>query len=189
MPATIFYISPAGDDRWTGKLHEANPGHTDGPFATLQAARDGIRSLKKAEGELKDAVTVQLRGGTYRMTETFQLRPEDSGTEAAPITWEAYPGEKPVLTGGVVVTGRGNLPGWDLESPGAGRSAVDCKPRQLFYKGQRQRRSRWPKYDPKNPIAGGWIIPEGPVEELEYIALRFRPEVSAQVAETLAGRS
>ena len=82
-------------------------------------ARDAIRRLKKAEGELKDEVTVQLRGGTYRMTETFQLRPEDSGTEAAPITWEAYPGEKPVLYGLGSGDRLGSLPGWDLESPGA----------------------------------------------------------------------
>ena len=70
--------------------------------------------------------------------------------------------------------------GWEafrdgiLKAPAPERMLWHGKPRQLFYKGQRQRRSRWPKYGPKNPIAGGvGIIPEGPVEELEYIALRF----------------
>ena len=81
MPTRIFYVSPVGDDRWTGRLPEANAGKTDGPFGTLGGARDAIRRLKKDAGELKEAVTTQLRGGTYRLAETFQLRAEDSGTE------------------------------------------------------------------------------------------------------------
>jgi hypothetical protein len=173
MPTTTFYVSPGEDDRWTGKLPEANAGRTDGPFGTLRGARDAIRRLKKEEGELKGGVTVRLRGGTYRLEETFQLRAEDSGTEAEPITWEAYPGERPVLTGGVVVEGWQGFRDGIVKAPAPERMLWHGKPRQLFYKGQRQRRSRWPKYVARNPIAGGWIIPEGPVEELEYIALRF----------------
>jgi hypothetical protein len=145
MPTTTLYVSPGGDDRWTGRLAEANGGKTDGPFGTLRGVRDAIRRLKKEEGELKGAVTVQLRGGTYRLEETFQLRAEDSGREAAPITWEAYPGEKAVLTGGVVVEGWQGFRDGILKAPAPERMLWHGKPRQLFYQGQRQRRSRWPK--------------------------------------------
>ena len=187
-----------GNDAWSGTLPEANSSLTDGPFQTLWQARDAIRSLKKAHATRQDSqtvpspnhlsagraglpegedilspITVQLRGGAYRLEETFQLRKEDSGTEQAPITWEAYPGETPVLTGGVVVEGWEPFRDGILKAPAPERLFLHGKPRQLFYKGQRQRRARWPKFDPANPIAGGWIFPEGPVDELEYIALRF----------------
>src|SRR5580765_277746 len=30
-----FYVSPDGDDTWSGTLAEPNPGKSDGPFATI----------------------------------------------------------------------------------------------------------------------------------------------------------
>ena len=42
----IYYVSGAGNDAWSGKLAEPNPGKTDGPFATLAHARDAIRSMQ-----------------------------------------------------------------------------------------------------------------------------------------------
>ncbi len=187
-----YYVSPLGDDAWSGTLPDPNADRTDGPFRTLNQARNAIRVLKNLQpqtpstqsenardthlsplGSLPDPITVQLRGGTYRLDETFQLRAEDSGSEQAPIIWEAYPGEKPVLTGGVVVQSWQPFQDGILKAPAPERLFWHGRPRQLFYEGCRMRRSRWPKFDPANPIAGGWIIPEGPVDELEYIALRF----------------
>ena len=51
---TMLYVSPTGSD--------AASGTKDAPFATLQRARDEVRSLKKA-GKLTDGATVVLLGG------------------------------------------------------------------------------------------------------------------------------
>ena len=41
-----FYVSPTGNDRWSGTLSEPNATLTDGPFATLEKAREAVRILK-----------------------------------------------------------------------------------------------------------------------------------------------
>ena len=48
-------------------------------------------------------VTVILRGGVYPQTETMVFTPADSGTKECPVTYRAYPGEKPVISGGNVI--------------------------------------------------------------------------------------
>ncbi len=87
-----FFVAPAGND--------AGPGSQDLPFATLPAARDAIRALKKAGKLPPGGVTVSLRGGIYQCTSTFALGAEDSGTPEARITYRAYPGEQVRLMGG-----------------------------------------------------------------------------------------
>jgi len=60
-----FYISPAGNDGWSGRLARPNATSTDGPFATLERARDAVRELKARGGLPATGVTVELNGGTY----------------------------------------------------------------------------------------------------------------------------
>jgi len=94
-----FYVATNGNDAWSGALPAPNAAGTDGPFATLTRARDAIRALK-GNGGLRQPLKVLVRGGTYYMPETVTLGPEDSGTASFPITYMAYAGEKPVLSGG-----------------------------------------------------------------------------------------
>lgn len=94
LPA-VLYVSPSGRD--------ANPGTEDKPLASLEGARDTIRELRKARGLPAGGVTVRLRGGVYLRSMSFQLLREDSGTEAAPISYSAYPGEKVILRGGLPI--------------------------------------------------------------------------------------
>ncbi len=102
----VFYVSPDGNDAWSGKLLSPNDSETDGPFATLQRARDAIRELKRQQdNSLEQPVTVFVRGGTYFLDEPIVFTPEDSGTEGRPITFEAYRDETPVISGGQRITG------------------------------------------------------------------------------------
>src|SRR5690606_326772 len=87
-------VSPTGDD--------SNPGTLDAPFLTLAKARDVVRA---ASVEMADDIHVYLRGGTYRLSETLVLTPEDSGKNGHSIVYQAYPGETPILSGSVQVTG------------------------------------------------------------------------------------
>ncbi len=98
-----LYVSPQGNDSWSGRLSAPNRQRTDGPFATLERARDAIRQMKR-EGKLpKGGVTVHLRGGTYSLNQTFTLSAEDSGTVESPIVYSAYRNEKVRLVGGRAV--------------------------------------------------------------------------------------
>ncbi len=99
-----FFVAVNGNDGWSGKSSAPNADRTDGPFATLVRAREAIREMKPKEG-LKEPVTVMVRGGKYFVERTLVLEFEDSGTRDCPITYTAYPGEKPVLSGGRKVEG------------------------------------------------------------------------------------
>jgi hypothetical protein len=94
--AAELYIAPNGND--------AHPGTKEQPFATLARARDAIRAARQTGMMTGEPLTVTLRAGTYRRTETFALTAEDSGTAEHPVVWQAAPGESVRLLGGLPVT-------------------------------------------------------------------------------------
>ena len=142
-----FFVSPGGDDHWSGKLPEPNAAKTDGPFATPDAARLAVRQLKSKEPGRDKPVEVLVRGGTYFLSGAIEFSYDDSGTEKAPVVYAAYPGEKPVLSGGVRVTG------WKVGPDGRWRvTLADVRDgkwnfAQLFVNGRRRSRPRLPKGD------------------------------------------
>jgi hypothetical protein len=87
--AVEFFVSTDGNDQWSGRLSSPNKNKTDGPFATLDAARNALRGIKLSEG----GATVWLRKGTYRRSIPLILEFRDSGSTATPITYAAYPNE------------------------------------------------------------------------------------------------
>ncbi len=101
----MFYISPAGNDAWSGRISEPNSAGTDGPFATLEHARDQIRQSRTTGKLPSGGITVELRGGVYELPQPLELTAEDSGTEKAPIVYRARKGETVRISGGRVVTG------------------------------------------------------------------------------------
>lgn len=95
-----LFVSPEGNDSWSGSAASANGDGSDGPFRSIARARDAVRGLDGSE-----PVVVYLRGGVYRVTAPIVFTPEDSGTAAAPVAYRAYPGETPILSGGREITG------------------------------------------------------------------------------------
>ena len=95
-----FHVSPNGSNAWSGRLPEPNLAKTDGPFATLEAARDAVRRLKRPAGLPAEGCTIWLRGGDHVRTATFELTPGDSGTASAPVIYRPWPGEAVRLLGG-----------------------------------------------------------------------------------------
>jgi len=182
---TTFYVAVDGDDSWSGKSAQPNADKTDGPFATLERARAEIRKLKSA-GNLKDGATVLVRGGTYCIAKTFALRPEDSGTQEGRIVYRAYPGEKPVLMGGKLITGFVPYKGKILKADLKAQGFPEFYFRQLYYNGEWQHLARYPNFDPEAPICGGWAFVPGkpvkfygkPIEETveDRRTLHVRPE-------------
>ena len=130
-----YYVSPKGND--------ANPGTLDKPFASLQKARDVARG-RIASGLDKDIV-ISLRQGRYQLEKEIVFGPEDGGNAEYAVTYAAYPGEKPVLSGGRLITGwqKGKDGMWTLK-------LNDVKNgkwwfRQLYADGQYLARGRYPE--------------------------------------------
>ena len=101
---TELFVATNGNDSWSGFLPDPNEAGTDGPLATITGARDAIREMK-AKSALERPVIVTIRGGTYRIMEPIEFLPIDTGSKESPITYRADPGEKPVVSGGVRITG------------------------------------------------------------------------------------
>lgn len=143
-PSLTIYVAPDGDDRWSGTMPAPNAAKTDGPLATLEGARNELRQ-RKAAGQRRGAVRVQVRGGTYYLPRMLEFTPEDSGTEQAPIVVEAYPGETPVVSGGQVIRGWKTTPEgrWQVQLPEVAAGQWNFV--QLFVNGERRLRPRLPK--------------------------------------------
>lgn len=112
-----FYVATDGSDSWSGMFAAPNAQGTDGPFATLERARDAVRELKATK---KSDIEVLVREGTYRLEKTVVFSLLDSGDANSTVTYAAYPGEEPVFSSGREIKGweklSGDLPGLPAES-------------------------------------------------------------------------
>jgi len=164
-----FFVARNGNDAWSGKLTEPNTEKTDGPFATLYQARDEVRKLKaQAKDGLIGPVTIMVRGGKYYPERTLDLRTVDGGTDEAPVTYMAYPGETPVISGGRRITEwqpyKDKIFKCEIPEVKAGTLAF----RQLFANGQRQVRARYPNLDPEAAVWNGrWAYSKADEAALE----------------------
>jgi hypothetical protein len=107
--AANFFVATNGNDSWSGALAVPNGAHSDGPFASVARAQQAARPLAG-----KQSLAIDIRGGTYFLPVsptqpgTLQFGATDSGTSTFPVTWQNYPGETPILSGGIPV-GRNGL--------------------------------------------------------------------------------
>jgi len=133
--ATTLYVSPAGNDAWSGRLAQPNTAGTDGPIATLARARDILRQGKSDQGQSR----VVVADGRYSMTEPFVLAPEDSGG-----VYEAAPGARPIFSGGRIIRGfEAAADGlWRVRVPDVAEG--NWRFEQLYVNGQRAVRAKTP---------------------------------------------
>jgi hypothetical protein len=138
--ATEIYVSPKGSD--------ANPGTIEKPVASVTRAQELARTARSS-----GPVTVSLREGTHYLKAPLVFTDADSGTSAAPVSYQAYEGEKPVLSGGRLLT---NLD-WKPYTNSIMQASVpgDLQTDQLFVNGERQILARYPNVDPKQLIFHG----------------------------------
>ena len=111
--AIELFVSPKGNDAWSGRRPAPNSRGTDGPLATIEAAQKAVRRLKADR-----PVRVHLRGGTYFIEKPLVFTHRDSGSMAMAgiprkgflerdnsVTWAAYRNEKPIVSGGRRIDG------------------------------------------------------------------------------------
>lgn len=135
-----IHVSPQGNDHWSGRPADPAPDGKDGPVATLARAVELARQGK--------AHLILLRGGTYRLTETVHLGPEDSGLRIA-----AFSGEQPLLSGGERVTGFTAEGNGVVSAPLAREPGLD-----VTAAGVRLRAAQSGAFDPNDPIRSGWFV-------------------------------
>lgn len=180
----VLYVSPSGDDAWSGRLAAPNKNKTDGPFRTIAHARDTLNAW--TANQKKGGVVVSIRGGTYPLTETLKFTTADSGSPGSLIRYEAFKDEHPVISGGRSVSGwteltdkavlsrlpdaaKGHVVVADLRSQGItdfGKFrrrgfgiGVQPAPMELFHKGTPMQLARWPNKGEWTRIAA---VPGGP---------------------------
>ena len=101
----VFHVSPRGNDEWSGRRAEPAEDGRDGPFSSLEKARDAVRALHRDATRGYGRVRVDVHGGEFLVKSSFVLDERDSGAPDAPVTWAAGHGERPRLIGGVPVSG------------------------------------------------------------------------------------
>jgi len=92
-----LHLATNGNDSATG-----GPGQ---PFATLERARDEIRSRRAKASWPDGGAEIIIGGGEYSVTNTFRLTALDSGKPGAPIVFRAAQGERPRFRGGIRLRG------------------------------------------------------------------------------------
>jgi hypothetical protein len=141
-----YWVAPNGSDAGNGDLSD--------PFLTIEHARDVIRANSN-KGVC--SINVNIKGGTYRLSEPLVFSSQDSGANGAEITYKAASGETPVVSGAVQISG------WTLHDAGQGiwqaQTSVNTStmPRQLYVNGVRSTRARtvdYPNY--YKPTATGY---------------------------------
>jgi dienelactone hydrolase len=133
--ALEYFVAPGGND--------SAEGTADKPLATPSRAQEAVRQAL-AQPEARP-VRVTFQDGLYPLSEPWKLGPADSGRPDRPVTYRAAEGARPVLSGGVRLTGwKVNDKGrWELEIPAVREGKWRFS--QLFVNGQRRLRPRLPK--------------------------------------------
>ena len=139
--ATVFHVSPSGDD--------SNSGTEKSPFATFSGAQQAVRKNRKAA-----PITILAHEGTYYLNAPLRFAPQDSGGERAPIIYVAAPGQQVTISGG-----RRLVCDWKPYKDGIlmAEVAQGLEFTQLFVNGKRKIRARYPNFDPSDPGKSGYV--------------------------------
>ena len=184
-----FYVSPDGNDDWSGTIESPNSSSSDGPFKTIERAQKAVRELKKEVYKPEDIpidiryvtsphtlgsgkdILVLIRDGYYQLDKPLNFSPQDGGERIETdqpsgafefhklkdhyVTYAAYPGENPIISGGKCLKGwkkEGNI--WYTNSNG-----VDVK--KLVVNGKLQTLAR-------TPNRGQFVMPKAAKSTTEF---------------------
>ncbi|MFC5412617.1 right-handed parallel beta-helix repeat-containing protein [Larkinella bovis] len=169
--AQPIYIAPNGNDKNAGTLQK--------PLATLEAARNRARLLRKQK-PLTRPLEIIVRKGEYRLTDPLQLGPEDSGTETAPLVIKGEAGSMPVFNGGLRISGFEKVSDelWKADIPEVRRFGWQFE--QLYVNGQRAVRARTPNDGFFQPISvTETVLNKGNGRAPEFAVQRIRVPIES----------
>lgn len=146
---TTYYVATDGDD--------SNPGTQAAPFATIQKARDVIRTINS---NMTGDIIVYIKQGDYYVDETIEFTEADSGTNGHKVIYKNYGAKGSArIIGGKLITGwtqySGNIYKTNV---GIGNKFYD-----LYENGKRSTKARYPNriIDSKFPIYQGPYLMSG----------------------------
>ena len=138
-----FYVSPSGND--------AAAGTKDAPFKTITQAQKAVRAIN---GSMTGDIEVILREGTYVLPSTVNFTEADGGKDGHYVRYKAADGEKPLITGGMQITG------WTIHDEANNiwkAEGVDGRFRQLYVNNRKAVRACFPNViDAKEKGNGGF---------------------------------
>ena len=133
----VLHVATNGNDNASGAMTRRAG---DGPLATMDAALRKARAARTQEG-----VTIFIHGGVHRLSGPLVFTPDDSGASAAkPFTIAAFGKEKPVLSGGVPLTGWKEVQPNLWQADARTQLGTNWQFRSLFINGRRAVRARTP---------------------------------------------
>nr|MDO8112035.1 right-handed parallel beta-helix repeat-containing protein [Candidatus Sigynarchaeota archaeon] len=91
-PMAEYYVAQNGNDTNNGSLAY--------PFKTITRAQQAARANTTA---MTGDVIIYLRNGTYRISSTLTFNSSDGGNGLYDVIYKAYPGETPVIDGGISI--------------------------------------------------------------------------------------
>ncbi len=94
--STVFYVSPDGNNENSGSISK--------PFQSLERAKAAVSQLI-SDGMENHEVLVYFREGTYYFEKSVVFNGEEFGAGNNRIIFSAYQDEKPVFSGGKIITG------------------------------------------------------------------------------------
>jgi hypothetical protein len=115
----ILHVSPLGNDEGDGSAEH--------PFASLARAQAAVRTYNRDHD-----VTVRIAEGIYRLEAPLRFTADDGGHQGFTVRWEGAEGARPILSGGISVTG------WSIADARRGiwvaNIPTGADPRQLVVK-------------------------------------------------------
>ena len=136
-----FYVSPSGND--------AAAGTKDAPFKTITQAQKAVRAIN---GSMTGDIEVILREGTYVLPATVNFTEADGGKDGHYVRYKAADGEKPLITGGMQITG------WTIHDEANNiwkAEGVDGRFRQLYVNNRKAVRACFPNVIAANEKGNG----------------------------------
>lgn len=129
-----IYVSPNGKDNY--------PGTKNNPIQSIQIAKE--LAVEMLESGKEKEVTVWLANGIYPVSEPLVFEPLKSIDKNTKLVFKAEKHSKPVISGGIQITGwKKNKEGfWESRLPEDRSEMHDF--RELFIDGKRATRARFP---------------------------------------------
>ena len=75
------------------------------PVNSFESAKNKVKKIIEDLGFLNNEITVYFREGVYDIKESVVFDEDDSAPEGCTIVYDAYPNEKPILSGGIFIPG------------------------------------------------------------------------------------
>jgi hypothetical protein len=144
-----IYVSPQGNDAWSGTQRQPSQAGNDGPLASVSKAVAAARALRPPGAP---RVHVVFAPGYYSLDHTIELGPADSG-----LSLEGSPDNAVVLSGGRRIRGWTPWKGRILQAPLPADAVPDLGFRELYYADRLMTWARVPNADPEHPRTGGFL--------------------------------